>query len=347
MTDYTTPSGSGELLLRDTGTSVQFFFKAGYSSDYYTGLAFNWTANGVTTSQTIDYPSGGNWYEVGAVNIGTSQTVSFRLLTSTGVSGMGGPTTISIYINRSGVPEAPTKPTLISPTATTIGVRFADNGNGGLTITQRQIGYSNAANGPKWYASSNGWTTVGGLSPGTTYYFWARCYNADGWGPWSTISSMATLNVPSAPAQPFLSNPTADTVDVGWTPSTNNGGSTILKYQIGYSTASSGPSTIVDAGMSGLMTVTGLQPGVVYYFWVRAVTAVGNGAWSPSNYEQTVAGAYIFVEAQWHPNFVLPGQGAPLSGGWHQAVPYVNVAGVWKPAEVWVRNVGVWSQVTF
>lgn len=343
MTDYTAASGSGELLLRDNGSSVDFYFRAGYSSDWYNGLSFNWTANGTTTSRSINYPSGGAWYLVGSVNVGSSQTVSFRLLTATGVSGMGGPTTVSAYLNRSGPPGAPTTPSVVGVGATTVGLRFSDGSNGGLTIDQRQIGYSTTAAGAKTLVATNGWITVGGLNPGTLYYFTARCHNADGWGPWSTVATATTLNVPSAPAQPFLMNATADTVDVSWTPSTSNGGSTILKYQIGYGTSSSAPTTIIDA--SSPYTVTGLQPGTQYYFWVRAVSAVGNGAWSPSNYEQTVAGAYVFVEQVVHPHYVLPG-GSPPAAGWNRAIPYVNVAGVWKPAEVWVRNAGVWSRTT-
>lgn len=342
MTDYTAASGSGELLLRDTGSTVEFFFKAGYSSDYYNGLDFNWTANGTTTSKTVNYPSGGNWLQIGSVNVATSQTVTFRLTTSTGISGMGGPSAVSAYLNRSSAPSAPSKPALSNVTATSVLVKFTDGSNNGLTITARQIGYSLTTSATN-YVSSNGSTTVTGLTPGKTYNFWARCYNSDGWGAWSVMSTVTLPNVPPAPSQPLLASATADTMDISWTAPSSNGGSPITGYQVGYGTSSSAPATIVSA--SSPQTITGLQPGTVYYFWVRAQNAYGVSEWSPSNSESTVAGAYVFVTASIHPMWVgITGQ--PILGGYRPAVPYVNVAGVWKPAEVWVNVQGVWTRTT-
>jgi hypothetical protein len=341
MTDYTAASGTGELLLRDTGSTVEFYFKAGYSSDWYNGLAFNWTANGSTTSKTIDYPSGGAWYLVGSVNVATTQTVTFRLTTSTGVSGMGGPSAVSAYLNRSGPPGAPSKPAISTVLASSVLVKFSDGTNGGLSIDSRQIAYSLSTTATNW-VSSNGSTTVSGLTPGKTYNFWARCHNADGWGPYSAMSTVTLPNVPTAPSQPLLASATETTMDISWSPSSGNG-STVTGYQVGYGTSTSGPTTIVSA--SSPQTITGLSPGTLYYFWVRAQNSVGYSAWSQYNSASTVAGAYIFVESTLHPMWVGIG-GAPIIGGWHPAVPYVRVGGVWKPAEVWINVQGVWTRTT-
>jgi hypothetical protein len=340
MTDYTAPSGSGELLLRDTGSTVEFYFRAGYSSDWYNGLSFNWTANGTTISKTINYPSGGAWYGVGSVNVSTSQTVTFRLTTATGISGMGGPSAVSAYLNRSSAPGAPSKPVISNVQATSVLVKFTDGSNGGLTIDTRQIAYSLTTT-PATSVTSNGSTTVTGLTPGKTYNFWARCHNADGWGPYSAMSTVALPNVPSAPSQPLLASATETTMDISWSPSSGNG-STVTGYQVGYGTSTTGPTTIVSA--SSPQTITSLSPGTTYYFWVRAQNSVGYSAWSPYNSGSTVAGAYLFVEPVHHPDWVLPG--GQTFGGWVPAVPYVRVGGVWKPAEVWVRDQGVWKRTT-
>lgn len=338
MTDYTAASGTGELLLRDTGYTVEFYFKAGYSSDWYNGLAFNWTANGTTTSKTINYPSGGNWYQVGSVNVSASQTVTFRLTTNTGVSGIGGPSAVSAYLNRSTVPGAPSKPALSNVTASSVYVKFTDGSNGGLPIDSRQIAYSLSTTATNW-VSSNGSTTVTGLAAGKTYNFWARCHNTDGWGPYSVMATVTLPNVPTAPSQPLLASATASTMDISWSPSSGNG-STVTGYQVGYGTSSSGPTTIVSA--SSPQTITGLTPGTLYYFWVRAQNAVGYSAWSTSNSGKTTAGAYIYSPVYTE----VFGGVVHHYGGWTPAVPYVNVGGVWKPAEVWVKVLGVWTRTT-
>ena len=338
MTDYSVASGTGTLMMRDTGSTVEFWFKAGYSSDWYNGLDFNWTANGSTTSKSINYPSGGNWYQVGSVNVGSSQTVTFRLLTNTGVSGMGGPTTVSHYLDRSSAPGAPSKPAISNVLASSVLVKFSDGSNGGLAIDSRQIAYSLTTTATNW-VSSNGSTTVTGLTPGKTYNFWARCHNADGWGPYSVMSTVTLPNVPTAPSQPLLASATASTMDLSWSPSSGNG-STVTGYQVGYGTSPSGPTTIVSA--SSPQTITGLSPGTLYYFWVRAQNAVGYSAWSTPNSGSTVAGAYVYV----HPATEVFGGVVHQLGGWTPAVPYVRVGGVWKPAEVWVNKQGVWSRTT-
>jgi hypothetical protein len=328
VTDYLKTTGStGKMMIRDLGTVVEFWFKAGYESDWSNDLDFNWTANGSTTAQSISYPTGAEWKKVGQVTINTSQTVTFRLLDATGTSGMGGPTTFNQYLERGTIPGPPTTPSISSITANSVYATFSDGSNGGDTIDDRQIGYSlttQVADGT--IISSDRSTTITGLLSGRRYYFWARTHNSKGWSNWSGRSTAVTLKVPDAPSRPLLSSVTATSVDLSFT-ANGNGGSTITAYQIGYGTSSSTPSSIVSARSP--QYVTGLQPGTVYYFWVRARNSVGWSAWSPSASTRTVAGAYVKVGKVWK-----------------LAVPYVNVGGTWRPAEAWVRNVGVWKRTT-
>ena len=85
----------------------------------------------------------------------------------------------------------------------------------------------------------------------------------------------------SAPAQPTGLRATAGNakVDLAWT---NPNDSTITKYQLAYKKKSaSGNASFADISGSGATTtshtVTGLDNGDVYQFWLRAVNSAGNG----------------------------------------------------------------------
>ena len=328
MTDYTKTTGStGKMMIRDTGSDVEFWFKAGYSSDWWNGMPFNWTANGSTTSKTINYPTGADWYKVGEVRVTESQTVTFRLTDGSSSSGIGGPTSFPQAIKRDTIPAKPSTPVISSITATSVHVTFSDGSNGGDAIDARQIGYGTSSTSVQDTVSSDRSTTITGLSQGTTYYFWARTHNSEGWSAWSGRASAKTLKGPGAPSAPLLSSVRATSVDVAFSAPSDTGGSTITGYQIGYGTSSSAPVSTVSA--TSPQVVSGLDPGTVYYFWVRARNSVGWGTWSAYRSVRTVAGAYIRVGAEMK-----------------LAVPYVKVGGVWEIAEPWIRNVGVWKRTT-
>lgn len=328
MTDYTKTTGvNGKMVIRDTGTDVEFYFQAGYNSDWWNGMPFNWTANGHTTSKTINYPTGRPFYKVGEVRITDSQTVTFRLTDGSSASGIGGPTSFSQYIKRDTVPAKPSTPSISNIGATSVHVTFSDGSNGGDAIDSRQIGYGTSSTSPQDIVSSDKSTTISGLSPGTTYYFWARTHNSEGWSSWSGRATATTLKVPDAPTTPLLSSARMTSVDVAFSPN-GNGGSTITGYEIGWSTSSSGNPTNTVAAKSP-QVVNGLMPGTTYYFRTRAKSSIGWSPWSGAASVRTVAGAYVKV-----------GNETKL------AVPYVKVGGVWKIAEPWVRSVGVWKRTT-
>lgn len=329
MTDYTKETGNGgQLMIRDLDPEVEFWFRAGHSSDWYNGLDFSYSANGTTTNKSINYPTGADWYKIGERTVNSSQTVTFKLVSDTSIGGIGGPTTFSKFLNRDTKPKAPSTPTLSGITASSVTVKFTDGYNGGDAIDSRQIGYdTDPTGGSRTLVSSDGNTTVSGLSSGTTYYFWARTHNSEGYSPWSGRASTKTLKVPDAPSAPLLSSVTATSVDVAFSPN-GNGGSSITAYQIGWSTSSSGsPTSSVSA--SSPQVVEDLAPGTIYYFRVRARNSVGWSAWSSATSARTVAGAYVKVGAVWK-----------------LAIPYVKDGDTWKIAEAWSRSVGVWKRTT-
>jgi len=324
--DYTNSEG-GTLRITDTGTDVEFWFKAKWESDHWDNLGFSYTVNGSTHNTTIDYPTGADWKKVGSANVTDSQTVTLKLTTDTNVSGIGGPSSFSHSIARDTVPGAPSTPAISGIKATSVVVTFKDGSNGGDAIDSRQIRYDNNSDASSaTTVSSDGSTTISGLSQGTTYYFWARTHNSVGWGPWSGRASAKTQAVPTAPQAPLLSSITATTVDVAFYPN-SDGGSAITAWQIGWGNTALGPAQSVSA--SSPQVLTGLTPGTTYYIFVRAQNSVGWSAWSKPTMMKTVAGAYI------------------LDGStWKLAVPYVNVGGTWKKAEAWGRVAGTWSRTT-
>jgi hypothetical protein len=91
------------------------------------------------------------------------------------------------------IPDAPTRPLLASVTATTVDVSFISNGNGGATIVGYQIGYGTDSSVPTTIVSASSPQVISHLSPGITYYFWARARNSVGWSHWSTSNNVRTV----------------------------------------------------------------------------------------------------------------------------------------------------------
>lgn len=325
MTDYTKSTGSsGTMMIRDTGTWVEFWLKAG-STTFNHQLPWAYVINGVTSSwREFDFKSGGSWQKLSSWLVDDSQTVTFKIGDS-GTSGLGGPTTFSASISRAKLPSPPSAVTLSNVTATNVYGTFTDGANGGSAIDDRQIGYGTSTTTVQHIVSSDRSTTIVGLVPGTVYYFWARTHNSVGWSGWGPRSSARTLTVPDAPTMPVLSNITPISVTAKTSPNWN-GGAAITKYQFGWGPSSTAPANTVET-VSTTANISGLTPGTKYYFWARAWNSQGWSNWSAASSNVTSPGARINV-----------------NGVWKNAVPYVKVDGVWRMARPYGRVSGVWKE---
>jgi len=325
VTDYIWGTGSsGSMMIRDTGGNVEFWINSNNSSTWSDHIPWSGTVNGTGVSGSYSYPAGAGWRRLGVWYVGTNQNVTFNL-GNTGTSGFGGPSSHTVFIQRATVPPAPNAVVLSNISSTGMDAVFSGNGDGGSGIYIWQIGYGTEPDGPTAYINTFS-THISGLTPGATYYFWARGQNAQGFGPWSVRSSATTLRVPDAPSAPVVSY--IDQVSAIATITVNgDGGATITAYQLGWGLSSTTPTSTHTGPLSQI--ISGLLPGKVYYFFGRVQNSVGFSPWSTATAAKTIAGARVKV-----------------SGVWKDAIPYVRVGGVWKVARPWGRVAGVWKETT-
>jgi fibronectin type III domain protein len=327
VTDYRKDTGSsGEMVIRDNGSTITFLISAHSGSTFSHDMPWGYTINGVTNNnRQSDYGQGAGWLTLGTWTVSTDQTVTFRLF-DTGTSGLGGPTTLSAFINRAGPPLAPSKPVLSEVTATSVRAKWTAGSNNGAAIDLYQVGYNTVG-------VVTGGTIVNtdtdnvftGLTPGTTYYWWARTHNAKGYSPWSAAGVATTIATTEAPDQVITSDATQTTFVASFTDN-GDGGSPILERQLAYNTTNvtTGATTV---SYTGVTVVTGLTPATTYYVWARVRNSAGWGPYSAVATIRTIAGAWMNV-----------------NNVWKEAIPYVRDGGVWKIARPYLHDAGIWKQ---
>lgn len=224
------------------------------------------------------------------------------------------------------LPPAPTKPAISEITHNSMKVQFAAQGDGIPSIDSWQIGYGTDPNVVLQFLNSFGVSTVTGLNPGTTYYFWARGHSPIGYGPWSVRSDpVTTLGFPGQLTPPTLTEVKQTSLTATFSGG-SDGGTPITAYQIGYSTSPvNNPSTVFTKTSPAL--ITGLPPATTLYFRVRAQNAAGWSSWSAATMVRTVAGARVKVGAIWK-----------------EAIPYVRSGGTWRLAAPRAKILGVWKE---
>ena len=143
-----------------------------------------------------------------------------------------------------------------------------------------------------WTEVDSAWTsgtlsyTITGLADDTEYDVQVRAANDVGNSSWSPTVMGRTLDPPEAPAVPTLAAGTRSLV-VTWT-APSAGSSAITAYDVRHietsadETMDANWTVEVSAWTSGVLsyTITGLANGTEYDVQVRAVSSVGEGAWS-------------------------------------------------------------------
>jgi len=231
----------------------------------------------------------------------------------------------------------------IFPALTCRGLRSGFASIGGITV------YQSSGSGDNVHHFSSSHLSSSGDHPGANQYAAGQfgvVHNADGtrnfgasvsmrgWeggGPNFLSDGSGSWDLPviprdpGAPSAPVISNIDQTTLDLAWTQNPSDG-LPVTVYTISYGTATdaTGSTTTSDIPTK---TISGLNPGVKYYFKVKATNSVGTGPYSSISNATMVAGAYV------------------LDGGvWKKAIPYVRDGGVWKLARPYSKSLGVWQR---
>jgi titin len=158
----------------------------------------------------------------------------------------------------------------------------APSSDGGVAISDYIIEYS--ADGTTWTTFSDGGSstasaTVTGLANSTTYTFRVSAVNAAGTGTASTTSAI-THSVPSAPTGLWAECMPEGKL-IGWTMSSDNGGSVINTHVVEYSSDAGETWTTASGAISLPQINLGqLVNGTAYLVRVAAVNDVGPGDYS-------------------------------------------------------------------
>ena len=125
----------GTLIIDDISGRVYFRLKLeGSPATFANGKSWSGTVNGVSVGGTYSI-SNGQTVNLGDWTVSSSQTVTLSIA-STGTSGLGGPTSFSVAIDRTTVPGAPGAPTFSSIDTDQATVAWGAAASGGKPITQ-------------------------------------------------------------------------------------------------------------------------------------------------------------------------------------------------------------------
>lgn len=164
---------------------------------------------------------------------------------------------------------------------------------------------------------------------GKTYTFGGYLSEmAYGHSPSVSVAIAIPAGTPSAPGKPTFTSISPTSLNVNWAAPSNNAGSAIEEYAIGRSVGSyvANEVTTLTGSTSRSRAFTGLVPGEVYTFRIRARNGVNWGAWSAAASVRTQYGVWVKV-----------------SGIWKLAAPFVKYNGVWRPAVPMVKQGGTWK----
>lgn len=148
-----------------------------------------------------------------------------------------------------------------------------------------------------------------------------------------TIGNYSAPRIPRPPYAPF-SYPTAATALTNITASsmqyrffgTDSGGSTILEWQLEYSTTSNfAGGTVTALTSSGTSTVTGLASGTQYWFRARGRNAQGWGAYSDVATATTLASVKVSNGSSWLTPTVLVSDGTQ----WRSPSVFYSKSAAW------------------
>ena len=188
-----------------------------------------------------------------------------------------------------GTPAAPARPTLM-PGNKELQVRWdvpGDDGGTPISSYDLQYSYDNGTTWNEWDVfidSQSRQTTITGLRNGVVHHVQVRASNSQGHGAWSAAALDRPAGIPSAPTR-LMVTPRPNQLEAGWDHPLDDGGATIIGYDIQYSNdhGVTWRPWHLSLSLDDLTAnILGLNNGNSYVVRVRAKNSQGHGPWLAS-----------------------------------------------------------------
>lgn len=260
------------------------------------------------TNNSSDWPTSnrtriGSWTSTRSISLGQSiTTTAGGMIADLGGNIPSGPSNGWIVHSRSvtvtrpaNPPSAPGRPSISNLTSSGGTATWTASSTNGASIIEYQFLISRYSDFRSEVVNSRSSTSrtrnFSGLSRATTYYARVRARNSAGWGNYSSTRTFTTpAEPPSAPGTPTSSSVTSSGYNFSFSAPSNNGGASILEYQVQRARASNFTtgSQLTSLGTSRSGSYSGLTRATDYWQRARARNSAGWGAWSSSRKTTTL-----------------------------------------------------------
>jgi fibronectin type 3 domain-containing protein len=247
-----------------------------------------------------------------------------------------GPVSNEASATPAAVPSAPALSSATPGNAQVLLVWIAPSSDGGASITGYKVYRGTTSGGEVLLATLGSVLTYmdASIINGQTYYYRVSAVNSVGESPLSAEVSAKPATVPSSPMSVQISSGNG-TNTVSWGTPEDDGGAVIQNYRI-YRSTFSNSETYLATCAGTTYTDIGLINGQIYYYKVRAVTSLGEGALSAevSGRPMTIPTAPTNLQAVNGNGTITLSWSAPANDGGSAIVSYRIFRGLASGAEV-------------